>query len=187
MFSIPERRSLYTSIQNSEGIKAVKTSLQNFPRGTVPTKIITTFLSLILTLNNLVSNCKNYLQMKKCAMGTICPPAYAKIFGDHFERQYVSQFFEGLSLSYLRFVDDIFFIWTGHKDQLITFLYDLHTNHNSVKFGYKELQSNIPFPDTKVYIKSNKLDTKIYRKRIKRQIFLHVISEHPILLKNSML
>ena len=94
-------------------------------------------------------------------------------------------FYEGLSLSYLRFIDDIFFIWTGNKDQLITFLNDLHTNHNSIKFGHKELQSNISFPDTKFYIKSNKVETKIYRKGIKRQIFLHVISEHPILLKNS--
>ena len=80
-------RSLYTSILNSEGIKAVKTSLENFPRTTVATKVITTFLSLILTLNNFVFNCKNYLQIKGCTMGTICAPTYANIFMDHFERK----------------------------------------------------------------------------------------------------
>ena len=36
-----------------------------------------------------------------------------------------------------------------------------------------------------VYIKNNKLYTKIYTKEIDRQNFLHINSEHPISLKNS--
>ena len=40
-------RSLYTNIANCEGIKAVKTSLENFPRRTVAIETLTTFLSLI--------------------------------------------------------------------------------------------------------------------------------------------
>ena len=80
-------RSFYTSIPNSKGIKAVKTSLANFPRRTVATKVIITLLSLILTLNNFVFNCKNYLEINGCAMGTICAPAYANVFMDHFERK----------------------------------------------------------------------------------------------------
>ena len=51
-------------------------------------------------------------------MGIICTPAYASIVMDHFERKYIYPFLEGLSLSYLRFIDAIFFIWTGSKDQL---------------------------------------------------------------------
>ena len=43
-------------------------------------------------------------------MGTICAPSYANIFMDHFERKYISPFLQGLSLIYLRFIDDIFFI-----------------------------------------------------------------------------
>ena len=65
-------RSLYTSISNSKGIKAVKTFLENFPRRTVATKVISIFLSLILTLNNFVFSFKKYLQIKGCAMGKIC-------------------------------------------------------------------------------------------------------------------
>ena len=73
--------SLYRNIPNSEGIKAVKTSSENFPRRTVATKVIATFLPLILTLNNLVFSCKNYEQIKGCAMGTICAPAYVHLHG----------------------------------------------------------------------------------------------------------
>ena len=39
--------SLVYNIPNTEDIEAVKTSLENFPRKTVVTKVITSFLSLI--------------------------------------------------------------------------------------------------------------------------------------------
>ena len=145
---------MYRSIANSEGIKAVKTSFENFPRRTVATKVITTFLSLILALINFVFNCKNYLQIKGCAVGTSYSPAYANIFMDHFVRKYIYPCLEGLSPSYFRFIDDdIFFIWTGSKDQLITFLNDLNTDHISIKFERKILQLSILFLYTEVYIK----------------------------------
>ena len=48
-------KSLCTSIWNSEGIKAVKISHENFTKKTTATKVTTTFLALILTLSNLYS------------------------------------------------------------------------------------------------------------------------------------
>ena len=138
-------------------MKAVKTSLENFPRRTVATKVITTFLSLILTLNKFVFNCKNYFQIKGCAMGIFFAPAYANIFMDHFERKYIYPFLEGFSLSYLRFIDVIFFIWTDGKDQLITFLNELNTKHNCIKFEYVISQSSIRFLNLEVYITYSKL------------------------------
>ena len=50
---------LYTSIPNPEGIKTVKTSTENYQNRTVITKVITTFLTLIPTLNNFIFNNKN--------------------------------------------------------------------------------------------------------------------------------
>ena len=67
-------KSLYLSIPNSEGIKAVKTSLDNFLMKTIATKVITAFLSLILI------NCKNYIQIKDCSMGTICAPRLTPVY-----------------------------------------------------------------------------------------------------------
>ena len=89
-------------------------------------------------------------------MGTICAPAYANIFMDHFEGKYIYKFLEGFPLRYLRLI--------GTKDQLITFSNDLNTKHNSIKFEYKISQSSIPFLDTEIYIKNSKLYTKICRK-----------------------
>ena len=72
-------RSLYTSIPNNECIAATEKRYDSYIHKTIPTKIIATFLALILTLNNFVFNSKVYLQIKGSAMGTICAPAYANI------------------------------------------------------------------------------------------------------------
>ena len=82
-------RSLYTSIPNSKGSAATKKRYHNYIHKTLPAKIITTFLVLILTLNNFVFNSEFYLQIKGCAMGVICAPAYANIFMDEFEQKYI--------------------------------------------------------------------------------------------------
>ena len=71
--------------------------------------------SLILTLNNFIFNSRDYLQTKGCAMGTLWAPSYANIFMDHFLKKLIYPFIKGFSLIYLRFIDDIFFIWTGNK------------------------------------------------------------------------
>ena len=64
IFSIPGRKS-FVSLPNSEGITAVKTSLQNFTWRIVVTKVISIFLSLILTLSNFVFNCKKVFPNKR--------------------------------------------------------------------------------------------------------------------------
>ena len=63
-----DAESLNTSIPNNEGIVSVKKKY-HYPNKTIPTKIITIFLALILKLNNFLFNSKFYLQIKGCAMG----------------------------------------------------------------------------------------------------------------------
>ena len=82
-------KSLYTSLSNGKERNTIKVSFDKHTSKTVVTKVITTFLALILTLKNFVFNCKHYLQIKDCVMGTICTPSYANIFMDHFEKKYI--------------------------------------------------------------------------------------------------
>ena len=177
-------KSIYTNIPSAEVIKAVKESLENHPKRAVATKVITTFLALILTLD-FIFNSRNYLQAKACAMGTICAPSYANIFMDHFEKKLIYPFIKGFSLIYLRFIDDIFFIWTGNKKDLMKFLNELDTKHESIKFEYQISKTSITFLDPEAYIKNSKLYTKIYRKQTDCQTFLNINSEHAKSLKIS--
>ena len=87
----------------------VKKLLDNYPKRSVATKVIRAFLALMLTLNNFMFNCTNYLQTRGCAMGTICAPSYGNISMDHFEKKkLIYPFIKGFSLIYLRFIDGIF-------------------------------------------------------------------------------
>ena len=54
-----DAKSLYTNIPNSEGIATVKNAYESYPKKSIATKVITTFLSIILTLKNFILNCKH--------------------------------------------------------------------------------------------------------------------------------
>ena len=70
-------------------LRNVKRTYDNYSKKTTTIKVVTTFLALILTLNNFASDCIHYLQIKGCAMGTTCAPAYANIFMANFELKYI--------------------------------------------------------------------------------------------------
>ena len=54
-------KSLHTNIRNNEGIKAVPEAYDKHPSKALSAKVIITFLSLILTLNNFILTFSHYL------------------------------------------------------------------------------------------------------------------------------
>ena len=109
----------YTSILNHEGIAAIKKIYGKYTNKTIPPKKIT-FLALILTFSNFIFNSKFYLQIKGSAMKTRCATTYANIFMAEFEEKYIYW-----QMLYLRFMDDIFMIWTNLENELKNFMKDL--------------------------------------------------------------
>ena len=181
-------RSLYTSIPNNEGIATIKKRYNSYIHKTIPIKIIITFPALILTLNNFVFNSKFYLQIKGCAMGTICAPAYANIFMAEFEQNYVHPLIKDKSVLFLRYIDDIFMVWTKSEKQLKDFMSELNQKHPSIKFDYKFDCKKIGFLETLVHIyQQNKLQTTLFQKSSDLQNFLNAKSKHPYSLKKSIL
>ena len=82
-------KTLYTNKLNNEGIAALKPKHDNYAKKAVATKVITTFLTLILTLKNFIFNTKFYLQIKGCAIRTICAPTCANMLMSEFEKKYI--------------------------------------------------------------------------------------------------
>ena len=180
-------KSPYTSIPNSEGIASVKKKYDRYLKKTVPTKIITTFLALILTLN-FIFNSKVYLQIKGCAMGTTCAPLYANIFMSEFKEKYIYPLMKNKSVIYLRYIDDIFIVWIKSESELRKFMNEINQKHQSIKFDFKSSKENIEFLDTLVYINSNnRLQTTLYKKPTDCQNYLHAKSAHPFSLKKGIL
>ena len=153
----------------------------------ITTKVITSLLHLILTLNNFVFNDnKHFLQIKGCTMGTKCAPSYANLFMGIFEEENIYTRIKNKNLLYLRYIDDIFIIWTASLKELKDFSEEINNVHPSIKFEFQYSTNEINVLDTTAYIKNNKLFTKLYRKPTDRQLYLHNASYHPHSNKQSL-
>ena len=174
-------KSLYTNIPNHEGIEAAKEALNSVNEKPIATKVIIKFLFLILTLNNFIFNGLHYLQKIGCAMGTICAPTYANIFMGEFEKKFIYPCIKSFCNFYCRFIDDIFLLWNGTEEELLSFISKLNKCHPTIKFDFKYSKEQIDFLDTTVYKnrQKNKLYTKIYHKPTDQRNFLHHQSAHP--------
>ena len=82
------------------------------------------------------------------------------------------------SILYLRYIDDIFMIWTGTKQELLIFLEKLNSKHKTIKFEHNVSNSNISFLNTLIYKdKNNTIQTTLYRKPTDQQSYLHAHSK----------
>ena len=79
-------------------------------------------------------------------------------------------FIKGFSLIYLRFIDLMFFIRTGKKKDLLKFLNELNTKHESIKLEYQISKTNITFLDTKY---TQRITNYIKKYKENRQIIKH--------------
>ena len=129
-------KSLYASIPNNEVITSVKKAYNYYAKYTIPNTIITTFLAVILTLNNFIFNSKFYLQIKGSAMGNICAPSYANIFMSEFEEKYINPPIKHKSVIYLRYINDIFMVWIKSESELRKFINERNQKHPSIKFDF---------------------------------------------------
>ena len=67
---------------------------------------------------------------------------------------------------FLRFIDDLFMIWTGSKQELLELMSDLNMKHPLIKLEFKYSQTTIELLDV-LFDKdqNNMLQTTTYRKQ----------------------
>lgn len=70
----------------------------------------------VIFVNTKFAICKQFLQIKGCAVRTICEPSYANIFTAKFVEKFIYTFVKD------RHIDDIFMIWSETKEQFDKFL-----------------------------------------------------------------
>ena len=54
-----------------------------------------------------------------------------------FQEKQTNPFKKQISMLYLRFIDDIFMVWTKSENELKMFMKDLNTKHTSINFDFK--------------------------------------------------
>ena len=159
-------------------------------------------LSLDLeTIEKLISHCltNNYVrfgqryfkQNQGIAMGSRIAPPIAIIFMDAIESMMLSSS-DLQPTIYMRYIDDIFGVWTHGIDALDKFFEYLNNFHPSLKFSIERSdqtdKKQIPFLDTIVKIEDNgSLTTELYIKPMASDIIPPFTSANPIQTKKSVL
>ena len=77
-------------------------------------------------------------------MGTALAPNYANLFMDRFETKALEDW-DKKTLIWLRFIDDIFMIWTHGEEELQKFFKYLNSIHEKIKFTHENSQECINF------------------------------------------
>ena len=148
------------------------------PPGQPTNTSLLTLLKMVLELNNFQFNGQNYLQIGGTAMGTRVAPTLANLFMGHFEEKHVYTY-KSKPLLWVRFIDDIFMIWTHGRKELEDFTTHLNTVHQTIKFTSTVSEKEISFLDTKILIEKNQIHTDLFTKPTDANNFLHYNSAHP--------
>lgn len=175
--------SLYTNIPIQSGIDCVKQIFQRYPDPKRPDQQLLQLLDINLRRNDFVFNGKYYLQTKGTAMGKKFAPAYANIFMAIWEEQAIAKC-KKKPAYYLRFLDDIWGIWIGSKQEFQEFVDVLNSHDPSIQLTTEIDEQSIHFLDTTVFKGQNfpqthKLEIKVFFKETDTHALLHRKSFHP--------
>uniref|UniRef100_A0A1A8RNC6 Reverse transcriptase domain-containing protein n=1 Tax=Nothobranchius rachovii TaxID=451742 RepID=A0A1A8RNC6_9TELE len=175
--------SLYTNIETDKGMAAIQKAFQDHPDPKRPDKEILELLHINLTCNDFNFNEHTFLQIKGTAMGKRFSPAYANIYMADWEQTAFDKCTKK-PLMYLRFLDDIWGIWTHSKEDFADFVTTLNNHHSSIKIKPVLQEKEINFLDTitfkgQDFASTHKLDTKVYFKPTDSHALLHKHSFHP--------
>lgn len=175
--------SLYTNIDIKAGLRAVKNIFQKYPDAKRPDQGILQLLEINLTKNDFEFNKEYFLQIKGTAMGKRFAPAYANIFMAEWEEKALAKYNKSPFL-YVRYLDDIFGIWTHSKEEFGEFVDTLDTHDSSIRLKYVINDLAIDYLDTTVYKgttfkEDQALDIKVFFKETDTHALLFKTSFHP--------
>ena len=116
-------------------------------------------------------------------MGSKMAPSYANLFMDRFERGFLDSE-PTRPLVWLRYIDEIFCVWTGSRPFLDAFLDRLNTRHSTLRFTWEISHAHVEFLDLNIFKgkrfhQRNLLDLSTHLKKTHTFQYLHFSSCHP--------
>ena len=170
--------ALYTNIPHADGLRACQIELDKRTNCNPPTSHLIRLLELVLKLNHFEFNGKFYLQIEGTAMGSPVAPSYANTFMGNLETQMLDNA-QQRPLCWKRYIDDIFFIWTGDESELQEFQNHIDSFHPTIKFTFEQSVNQVPFLDVLVELDKNRIKTQLYSKPTDAHLYLLPTSSHP--------
>ena len=124
---------LYPNLAYHSGFKTLKEALEKRDVKKIPTEDLVKMAEFLLNNNIFEFNSKAYQQKSGTAIGTKFASPYACIYMDEVEQKFLETQSKK-PLIWLRYIDDIFFIWTHGEQKLNRFLKDLNNFTPNLSF-----------------------------------------------------
>ena len=180
--------SLYTNIDHTEGIQACKFFLDQRTNQHFPSSTICDLTNLILKSNAMKFTSRIFHQVKGVAMGTPMAVNFSTLFMTKFEQLLLNEYEKSYGVKpfvWLRYIDDIFMVWTGTEKSLQHFLE--FANQFSKQQGMKSTitfkahysQHSVNFLDTSITLEHGNLVTNLYTKNTAAHDYVRHSSYHP--------
>ncbi|RVE46596.1 hypothetical protein evm_008729 [Chilo suppressalis] len=153
--------SLFTNVPVVDCLEVVKVKLQD---NNIPTEYAK-FLHHCLTTNFFIYQGQYYLQIDGVAMGSPVAPVVANIWMEYFEEKAFATAPTEIAL-WKRYVDDVFCILRGNKEDVEAHLANLNGVHTKMQFTYEiEEDRSLAFLDVKIRVRNDgSLSHSIHRK-----------------------
>ena len=127
---------LYPSIPHSSGLNSLRKALEKRLNKQIPTNDLVKMAKFVLSNNYFEFSEKVFQQISGTAIGTKFAPPYACIYMEEVETEFLKT--QRLKpLIWLRFIDDIFFIWTYGEENLKNFMEDFNNFKPNLKFTFQ--------------------------------------------------
>jgi hypothetical protein len=177
-----------TQLQELAGRLSLKTQLKHT---NINTKILTRLIKdqfnptiskmLKFILNNNYFEYADiiYQQKEGIAMGTNAAPTLANYYLDQLiDHEIINQ---DKTRNYYRYIDDIFFTWTGTTEELSHFAEGINNTVPNLKFTYKTSRDRIEFLDLNIITnhKTNRLEFYTFQKALNKYSYITTHSIHP--------
>ena len=175
---------LYPSIPHDEGLSAMRTALDKRVKKDVSTESLCQLAEVVLKNNIFEFDEKTYRQLRGTAIGTKMAPPYAILFLAELEEAFLKKCKYKPEV-WLRYIDDIFMVWTHGEEKLKDFLKELNIFHETIKFTAEASKETVNFLDVQVSLKDGVFSTDLYVKPTDTHQFLHPSSCHPFHCKKA--
>ena len=180
--------SLYTNIDHEEGANACFHHLEKRHFKSIPSCLLKRLILLVLESNTFRFGKSVYHQIKGTAMGSPMAPNYANLFMATLEEEIIQKFYEQTGLRpliYLRYIDDVFMIWTHNDNSLKNFIKfaneytDSKNMKSNIKFEVNISKEKVNFLDVEITLSDQILHSNVYSKPTDAHLYLNAYSCHP--------
>ena len=160
----------------------LETYVPEHPNDALPKNTILEALDLVMRHNIMQFGDSYFLQLVGTAMGTSVAVVFANLyFGWHEKTTLLPKYRDNLKriLFHSRFVDDVFFIWSGDTDQEWEELCHDYNNFGILIWEFTKPRSSVDFLDLTLTKENGRIVTTTYQKPNNPYLYIPPHSAHP--------